>query len=149
MVNPCAAQARPSEGDELLHLRTHRVPEIVDLRAQRGNKRTKFGAAWRSERDIPKPLFHHLAADGAGQQPCVAGRADNLCTSCDADAVGSVSRLCMCATLPPPRRLMRLTHGRGALRNPLSLMTRPEFDAQIVRECCLAQRGNATWRRDV
>ena len=74
MVAPCPTERRAADDGAILHLRTHRVPEMVDLRAQRGNRRTRFGAAWRSSRDIPAELYHHLAADPEGKMPCVRGR---------------------------------------------------------------------------
>ena len=137
MVMPCPHEKRTSaSGDgEILHVRTHRVPEMVDLRAQRGNKRTKFGAAWRSGRDIPRELYAHLTADREGQKPCVKGRATKeVCTSCSPTL--PTQKLCACATL---RKVWR----RGRLLNPLSMMTRPEFDAAQARECCLRKENKS------
>ena len=140
MVRPCAHEARHSATGEMLHVRTHRVPEIVDLRAQRGNKRTKFGAAWRAEREIPHAFFRHVAAEPEreGHGVCMRARAGSLCTSCDADGVGSISRMCMCATMPPP--LLRPLRRRARKGNPLSMLTRPDFEPERARECCLANQ---------
>lgn len=138
MVAPCDAETRPTTGNTaedaaLLHVRTHRVPEFVDLRVQRGNKRTRFGAAWRSSRDIPHALYEHLAADAAGSRPCVRDRkAGMLCTSCEGS---HAAKLCACATLLryPDRRT-----------NPLSAMTRPDFHTEKVHMCCRASSANAS-----
>ena len=140
--------AGASSASEVMHVRTHRVPEMIDLRAQRGNKRTRFGAAWRSSRDIPPLLYARLAASKDGSEPCEQGRAASLCTSCS----GPTHRLCECAAMAlPPRALaaanarrnataLRLLTTRGGKsrrqHQPLSAMTRPEFDAEAVRACC-------------
>lgn len=70
MVAPCEWERKEGASSmELLHTNTHRVPEMIDFRAQRGNKRTRFGAAWRSSRDIPPELYRHLSADKDGYVP--------------------------------------------------------------------------------
>ena len=140
MVAPCPAERRAGGEGAILHVRTHRVPEIVDLRAQRGNRRTRFGAAWRSSRDIPTELYRHLAADADGKTPCMRGSQAGQCTSCAAG--GATERLCECALRGNmvPRSDPALEARRARFRNkinPLSLMTRPDFDAWGARQCCL------------
>ena len=140
MVAPCPAERRAGGEGAILHVRTHRVPEIVDFRAQRGNRRTRFGAAWRSSRDIPTELYRHLAADADGKTPCVRGSQAGQCTSCAAG--GATERLCECALRGNmvPRSDPALEARRARFRNkinPLSLMTRPDFDAWGARQCCL------------
>jgi hypothetical protein len=106
----------------------------VELRARRGNSRTRFGAAWRAGRDIPHTLYDHLAASADGRQPCARGRAASLCTSCS--AATATQRLCACATQLQPLSLQRHGGGRRVRVQALSLLTRPDFDAAAARSCC-------------
>lgn len=134
MVAPCAGDRR--EG------RTHVVPELVDFRAMRENKRGKHGTAWRASRDIPRALYSSMTADREGRRSCAPGIAGNLCTSCSPSALAQT--LCECALVPArddsPGR-------RRAKSRAISALTRPGFDAVEARRCCQtrARRFNGTW----
>ena len=59
MVRPCEHERRPSTSGEVMHVRTHRVPEMIDLRVHRRARRTMHGVLYRAPRDVSAP---HVAS---------------------------------------------------------------------------------------
>jgi hypothetical protein len=162
MVAPCPAEVRsaPSSSHRVRghsnpqHTRTHVLTEIIDLRTQRGNKRSKHGPAWRSTREIPTALYRHISSDPSGHKACEPGKAGKLCTSCSR----SLTRgLCECATVPIPidadgpdfdwttwlelsakqRGGAMARKNKGVRRRPLTALTTPNFNPHAVRACCV------------
>lgn len=148
MVAPCAHERRPSGGDgaaaQLLHVRTHRVPEMVDLRAQRGNKRTRFGVPPR------RACVHACVAavrDIAATRACVCMRACVRARQARRGGRGATSRRRSMNSSPPTRRAACRARARdtAAASARAAAATRPRCAS--APRCCATGTGAPTRSR--